>query len=416
MVAMRRAAATLLAAGLMAAIVGAAASKCEQGSKVCHDGVYELDAQTCEKNFAKRHGGFGVTYEQMAARAPKVLQVDMAVPTWPAAARLGFVLKAHSADTLYSTERLLRWLYHPEYRFVVHFDRKGVSGELGCYFALKYAHLRNVALVPQIHAAWGHYGNSKAELLGFRMLHAMGGWDYAINLSGSTLPLVPPQALSCWVKSRLLDRGRVPGVVPTQNVPCCGPGNPEAKHIVSRTSATCLDWKCTRMEGTPDQQPWWKGSEWKILSNEFVDYVLTDPLAKRWLAFFRAQEGRTLNEAWTQTIAKHSPFNDRMIYDDRERGGELGIQLVHAEWLGRNCSVPNPRPEASPCFLTGAELPRILKANALFARKFFFKNSAAQVIKRDLVFPAKPSPLVDRFCSEARGYPAYAWQHSPSLP
>lgn len=173
----------------------------------------EPDKRPCISVGVRR---FGVTYEQMAARAPKVLQVDMAVPKWPAAARLGFVLKAHSADTLYSTERLLRWLYHPEYRFVVHFDRKGVSGELGCYFALKYAHLRNVALVPQIHAAWGHYGNSKAELLGFRMLHAMGGWDYAINLSGSTLPLVPPQALSCWVKSRLLDRGRVPGVVPTQ--------------------------------------------------------------------------------------------------------------------------------------------------------------------------------------------------------
>lgn len=42
---------------VVATALGVAAGKCVDDSPVCHDGVYELDRHTCERNFGKQRGG-----------------------------------------------------------------------------------------------------------------------------------------------------------------------------------------------------------------------------------------------------------------------------------------------------------------------------------------------------------------------
>ena len=336
---------------------------------------------------------FGIELEEMLQEAPWEIRSLPEIPRWKPRVGLGFIIKSHDLDTVRNGERLIQWMYHPGYSFAWHLDLEGVSDSVGCYLLLKYAKYKNIRFVKRTHAPWGTHGNTKAELDGYRLLMTMPGWAYAINLSGSTLPLMPSEAMNCWIHSRLYVPGSH-GVIDRQVENCCSYKNPAARSNYDRTSATCSNRECTVMNGTPRSLPWWKGSEWKIMSHKLVEYVLTDPLANLWHDFFRDQGGKTLNEAWATTIATYSPFRDNITFRPRR---QLDRTLMYVEWAGDKCTFPNPRPDSSPCFLGELELQKILSANALFARKFYFRNGIADTIKTRLVLPQNNS-LVKEYC------------------
>eukprot|EP00951_Prasinocladus_malaysianus_P004218 scaffold29817_cov49-Prasinocladus_malaysianus.AAC.1 len=68
--------------------------------------------------------------------------------------------------------------------------------------------------------------------------------------------------------------------------------NEEALFQRRAPGVECVDYaatgRCLVTRGTPEGKPWYKGSQWKIVSRDFVNHVFDSEQGKAWVDFFKS--------------------------------------------------------------------------------------------------------------------------------
>lgn len=104
---------------------------------------------------------------------------------------IAFALLVH-ADSL-SVMQLLESIYRPHHYYVLHVDlqKDNIREELIDLIEERFGSA-NVIVLPKsrsFETSWGSFGLVRALLETYEELCRFGPWDFAINLSGSDLPL-----------------------------------------------------------------------------------------------------------------------------------------------------------------------------------------------------------------------------------
>jgi len=122
--------------------------------------------------------------------------------------RIAFLILVHNDDTLSGASRLVDALYHEDHTFYVHFDTKMKSVEYDYEWRLM-SHRRsgNLRKFSEHNLAWGRWVMLAPWFTVANIL--VGGqekrdWDYFINLSGDSYPVLRPEPL----RRRLAENGR----------------------------------------------------------------------------------------------------------------------------------------------------------------------------------------------------------------
>jgi hypothetical protein len=137
--------------------------------------------------------------------------------------RLAYVVLVHSLDSVLAAQRLLPAIYHPDFYYVIVVDQNmdhrarralddflssssqrddegNESNEKDNNYDVynDYDNVdSNVKVVrANVRSEWGSLGLVQNELDGLQELLALGPWDYAINLSGDSYPLVSQARLA----------------------------------------------------------------------------------------------------------------------------------------------------------------------------------------------------------------------------
>ncbi|ELR20600.1 xylosyltransferase I, putative [Acanthamoeba castellanii str. Neff] len=204
--------------------------------------------------------------------------------------RLAYLILVHSHDSVLAAQRLLPAIYHPDFYYVI-----------------------------------------VNELDGLQELLAFGPWDYAINLSGDSYPLVSQARL---VERLAYWRGA--------NFVVDGGERPERANEVPAFKAERL--AVVKSWPTGVTQPDQFGSQWFVLTREFVEYALTSAFARNVLVAMAADKAQIPDESYFQVVLMNSPFN--ITVSQRK---------------------PGARP--LPCFFGPKDFEALVESDCVFTRK-----------------------------------------------
>jgi hypothetical protein len=198
------------------------------------------------------------------------------------------------------TGRLLRAIYTRDDRFVIHIDQ-GAEPDYRIYVVMLAQALPNVHVISTRRCSWGGFSLIEATLDMLRLgLAADRGWDYAILLSATHLPVWPRSRFVQW-----LPKGR--SVMLWADVPSAGdPG--WASQFADRIELEYeeepgVGMRPVRHLGRPPFI-YCKGGQWNILTRAHVRYVLeeADPAIVD-----RLRRSAVADEAYFQTVLRNSP-------------------------------------------------------------------------------------------------------------
>jgi Core-2/I-Branching enzyme len=259
--------------------------------------------------------------------------------------KLAYYIAAH--HKAYQFEWLFKALYNETDLFIIHIDKKSprefqLAIENIVRTQEKFT-LKNTVFLPPRRVNWGGWSQVSTELGAIRIaLQSEHQWQYFVNLSGQdypiqSLPEIRRTLREAWPRNfiRVWSFDRVRSEEPE---------DPHLRKLVS-----------IEMFGRVKQLPFrlpncglstdYKGSSWHILTREYCQWLLVDPIASRlakYLQFWRCPD-----EVFFQAAIMNSPFIDLRMEDS-----------------GRLFFFPGPK------ILESSDLGRILASSDLFARKF----------------------------------------------
>ena len=243
-------------------------------------------------------------------------------------------------------KRLFRAIHDPENQYLVHVDKNSGSA-LEADIRAFLAPYPNAAVLESKKALWGGYSLVDAELRGMAKLLEMGkDWKYFINLSGQDFPLMTQQRIKAFLARhngqefiRVLDQAKV---------------RPDTMgrvlQYVEELGGRIIDTLATRLfldGATP-----YIGTQWKIVSRAFCDFVCHDPSVERYKAFYR--NTFIADEGFFQTVIMNTPVHGEVVNDDK--------RLI--DW------IPDGDIKLRPRTFTAADAVQLTTSQDLFARKF----------------------------------------------
>jgi hypothetical protein len=269
---------------------------------------------------------------------------------------LAFLVMAHRNPRQFG--RLLRAIYRPGDKYVVHVDRNappevywGVRQEIGA--------LPGVDMLPSMAVRWGGRSMVEVELRAIRRLLATSqDWSHFVNLSGQDFPLRPVAVMASELAQHP-DRNYLQYFQPrdmpwTWENPAFPGDSVEFSRPESRVDRFYVEWSRRRAirplpfvrRNFPSGFVWYGGSQWKVLSRQACRYVTEQPDMRRLWGFFR--HTFIPDESFFQTALLGSPLRGTVVNDNR--------RVV--EW--------------DPKIVTFTEEHRdfLLDSDAWFARKF----------------------------------------------
>lgn len=243
-------------------------------------------------------------------------------------------------------KRLFRAIYAPGNVYLIHVDRS--SGPvMAADIAAFLAPFEGVEILPARRALWGGYSLVDAELRGMQRLLEMDlNWKYFINLSGQDFPLKSQSYIRAFLQVhpdtqfiRFADQKRA---------------RPDTMNRVDRIFIEAFQ----RIFRTgiarrflPGATPY-IGTQWKVVSRRFCEFVCHDPLADRFKRFYR--RSFIANEGFFQTVMMNGFPRGRVVNDD----------LRTIDW------VPEGDIKLRPRTFTAKDAVRLTQSADFFARKF----------------------------------------------
>lgn len=291
-----------------------------------------------------------------------------AAERWRPQVKTAYLISCHDVSTAKGAEMLVTDLYHEDHLFVIHFDRK-LDSSVVDDFRAKYADRKNMIFLHQYYVSWGSYEVLRMMIAMLRAAYESNHpADAFINLCGHTIPLKSNRKIDQFLGQGIL-KGNSIMFVPELHA--CHK-HYEPKHICNRTKAYCADEECTYMKGTPGGKFWYKGSQWWVLTREFVRFVLTDPISDEWMEFWGRPGVEIPDEGFFQTVFMHSPYRSKL---------QNGV-AIYVDWREKCLSDENQRPQQSPCYLGPCDLVLLTQTEKPFARKVTETNLIRDVIRK----------------------------------
>jgi hypothetical protein len=227
--------------------------------------------------------------------------------------------------------------------FAIHVD-SGTATSIAEEFERIAPDARNVHYIDRHHPIWGGWGVAETELrLTRSLLELDGDWTHFVNLSGACYPLQSRATIDAFLSAH-----------PHRNFIEVNKIRPDESYVRERVS-----WVHREVDGrikktsipkvvTSSLDVEWGGSNWHILTREFCEWVMSDPVAAKILEYVR--DIGVPDEHFMQCLIMASPFADSVVPYARE-----------IKW----------RDEAfHPETLTSTDSKLLLESKMLFARKF----------------------------------------------
>lgn len=243
-------------------------------------------------------------------------------------------------------KRLFRAIHDPDNHYLIHVD-KNSGPALEADIREFLSAYPNAAVLESKKALWGGYSLVDAELRGMEKLLEMGkDWSFFINLSGQDFPLMTQKRIRAFLAQnrgrefiRVLDQARM---------------RPDTmgrvlKHVVE-LKGRIVDTLATRLfldGATP-----YIGTQWKIVSRTFCDFVCHDPSVERYKAFYR--NTFIADEGFFQTVMMNTSTHGEVINDDKRM----------IDW------IPDGDIKLRPRTFVASDAMKLTTGQDLFARKF----------------------------------------------
>jgi hypothetical protein len=243
-------------------------------------------------------------------------------------------------------KRMFRAIYAPGNHYLVHVDKS--SGlDLAEDIAAFLKPYQGAEILPARRALWGGYSLVEAELRGMARLLEMGkSWTYFINLSGQDFPL----------KSQAYIRDFLADHIDTQFIRHADQlaQRPDTMNRVNHIFIEAFQ-RIFRT-GIPrrflnDATPY-IGTQWKVVSRRFCDFVCHDEKANRFKQFYR--RSFIADEGFFQTVLMNGFARGAVVNDD----------LRTIDW------VPDGDIKLRPRTFVTKDALRLTLSPDLFARKF----------------------------------------------
>jgi hypothetical protein len=243
-------------------------------------------------------------------------------------------------------KRMFRAIYAPGNIYLIHLDRSA-GPAMAANIAKFIAPYQGAEILPARNALWGGYSLVDAELRGMaRLLEMDKNWKYFINLSGQDFPL----------KSQSYIRGFLQGHGDTQFIRHLDQkfARPDTMmrvdNIFIEAFQRIFRTRVTRkfLRGAKP----YIGTQWKVVSRSFCQFVCHAPQARRFKLFYR----NTLiaDEGFFQTVMMNAFPRADVINDD----------LRTIDW------VPDGNIKLRPRTFTIEDRALLAQSANLFARKF----------------------------------------------
>lgn len=243
-------------------------------------------------------------------------------------------------------KRMFQAIYTPGNLYLVHVDKNsGVS--LSKEITAFLAPYEGAEILPSRPALWGGYSLVEAELRGMkRLLEMSEDWDYFINLSGQDFPL----------KSQDYIRDYLASHEDTQFMRCADQqaARPDTMNRISYIFVEAFRriFPTRISRNFPRHAKPFIGTQWKIVSRRFCEFVCHDPLADRFKRFYR--HSFIADESFFQTV----------MMNGFARGPVVNTDLRTIDW------VPDGDIKLRPRTFTALDEVRLKLSPDLFARKF----------------------------------------------
>lgn len=243
-------------------------------------------------------------------------------------------------------KRLFKAIYREGNQYLIHIDKssgKQLSDEIEDFLSSYYG----AQILEPKNALWGGYSLVDAEIRGMeRLLKMDKDWKYYINLSGQDFPLKSQEYIEDFLNEnqgreyiRSLDQKLIrPDTLNRINNIFI-----EAFSKIFRTGI--------KRKFLKNARPY-IGTQWKVVSREFCDMVVNDPLVNRFKKFYR--NSFIADESFFQTIMMNVFKSKNQINDD----------LRTIDW------VPDGDIKLRPRNFGKADFMRLTLSPDLFARKF----------------------------------------------
>ncbi len=278
-------------------------------------------------------------------------------------------------------KRMFRAIYTPGNSYLVHVDKSSGSA-LASDIAAFLAPYQGVEILPARRALWGGYSLVEAELRGMaRLLQMSPTWEYFINLSGQDFPL----------KSQAYIQDYLAAHADTQFMRCADQQvvRPDTMNPVSHIFIEAFQriFRTRIARRFPVNATPFIGTQWKVVSRRFCDFVCHDPLAVRFKRFYR--RSLIADEGFFQTVMMNGFARAAVVDDD----------LRTIDW------VPDGDIKLRPRTFTARDATRLKLSPDLFARKFDMNEDSEifDILERHLATPLASiyKPVSDRRVAEA---------------
>ncbi|KAJ3095018.1 Beta-1,3-galactosyl-O-glycosyl-glycoprotein beta-1,6-N-acetylglucosaminyltransferase [Phlyctochytrium planicorne] len=291
--------------------------------------------------------------------------------------RTAYAFMVHSNETISGIKDSISLLWHPSDHFFIHIDAKA---DVSSYRDLQayYEFNENIHILPiSYNSNWGTVEILAAELaLLTEAVKEIYPWDLFILLDGTSFPLKPLNEIKRALEPIARAKQNYIHDSYTGLVKTC------TNLIVSFLNigicnfhrAGCSNLMCSRYDYSPNHHIVWKGSQWVILSRDFANYAILDPVAKDWATFFGGSFGSD-EMFFTSLLVNHDEFSKTIV--------DGSFPYIYKSWSRFGCRSYKPERGYgdSPCYLGIKDFEHIQKSPGfLFARKLYAKEKLKQMI------------------------------------
>lgn len=243
-------------------------------------------------------------------------------------------------------KQMFEAVYAPGNQYVIHVD-KSSGPELAAEIAEFLEPYQGVQILCPQNALWGGYSLVEAELRGMEMLLSMDSrWTHYINLSGQDFPLKSQGYIRRFLAA---NAGKQ-----FMNVRNQVRERPETMNRIDRyyieSSGKIINTDIPRPAFADVTA--YIGTQWKVLTRGFCDFVCHDPSVERFREFYRTSF--IADEAFFQTVLMNSKGQGEVVDDD--------LRMI--DW------VPDGDIKLRPRNFGTADISRLKASPDLFARKF----------------------------------------------
>lgn len=217
-----------------------------------------------------------------------------------------FILAHHKPKQLL---RMLNAIYSPNHIYLIHIDAK--SDDSMFALANQLRDNPNIYFLSSRMTTWGGWSLVQAEIDAMKFLLSDPRWTTYINLSGQDFPLM---------KQEKIEASIIPGVnymeiLDSQQQRDASKLTTQLYYVEDMGKIEVLGHRKLFNEYFEDSVKQYRGSQWKILSRQFVQYVVTSEFSHTLQDYYRYTF--IPDEEFFQTLIMNSEYAETLERDNR---------------------------------------------------------------------------------------------------